>query len=179
MKTCQQVLAENPNHAEALVWHGAGLFGLSGQAFQEGDFQKGGELWQRGLKEMDDAVVLEPDNVGVRIPRGASLLMASRHVPPNRKEELLERTVADYERALELQEPYLDHISDHARGELLSGLAEAWNRIGDSTKARGFFERVVKEVRDSVYAESARKWLDAPSPAKRPTEFACMGCHVK
>ncbi|MEP7364110.1 MAG: hypothetical protein ABI972_12715 [Acidobacteriota bacterium] len=25
MKVCEQVLAGNPNHAEALVWHGAGL----------------------------------------------------------------------------------------------------------------------------------------------------------
>ena len=36
----------------------------------------------QGLKEMDDAVALAPGNVSVRFPRGASLLTASRYMPP-------------------------------------------------------------------------------------------------
>src|SRR5437588_6030731 len=61
MKMCEDALAENPKLAEALVWHGSGLFAQSRQAFQKGDFQVGLDLWQRGLKEMDDAAALEPD----------------------------------------------------------------------------------------------------------------------
>src|SRR6202795_3359397 len=64
MKICETVLAENPKHAEALVWHGAGVFYLAGQAFQKGDMQNGQEMWQRGLKEMDEAVALAPENLG-------------------------------------------------------------------------------------------------------------------
>src|SRR5579864_880916 len=58
MKLCEDSLASEPKNAEAMVWHGAGLFYESGQAFQKQDMQKGGELWARGLKEMDDAVAL-------------------------------------------------------------------------------------------------------------------------
>src|ERR1700730_15093737 len=54
MKICEDSLATDPKNAEALVWHGAGLFYASGQAFQKQDMQKGGELWARGLKEMED-----------------------------------------------------------------------------------------------------------------------------
>src|SRR5260370_31680192 len=81
MKICETVLADNPKHAEAMVWHGAALFYQAGQAFQKGDMQNGGELWQRGMTEMDAAVTLEPDNLGVRIPRGAVLVTASHYVP--------------------------------------------------------------------------------------------------
>src|ERR1700686_2514610 len=56
MKACEQVLAENPKHAEALVWHGGGLFYMSGQFFRKGDTNKGMELYERGLTEMDNAV---------------------------------------------------------------------------------------------------------------------------
>jgi hypothetical protein len=78
MKLCEEELARNPANAEALVWHGAGVFFQSGKFFQAGDPAKGGEFWQRGLAEMDNAVKIAPDNLGVRIPRGAVLLTAAR-----------------------------------------------------------------------------------------------------
>jgi hypothetical protein len=81
MKACEQVLAQNPMDAEAMVWHG-GLFYMSGQLFRKGDPSKGMELYERGIKEMDDAVTLAPTNVGVLIPRGATLLTVSRAMPP-------------------------------------------------------------------------------------------------
>src|SRR4051794_13478092 len=65
MEVCERALADNPNHAEALVWHGSGLTFQAGTAFRNGDAQAGMDLFARGTKEMDDAVALEPDNVGV------------------------------------------------------------------------------------------------------------------
>jgi hypothetical protein len=82
MKACEDALAANPKNAEALVWHGSGVFYQSGQAFQGGDQAKGIEMWTRGLKEMQAAVELEPDNPGTRIPRGAALLTGTRFAPP-------------------------------------------------------------------------------------------------
>src|SRR5207244_1070523 len=81
MKVCEDALAKNPKHAEAMVWHGSGLLFLSGQAFQAGDLNRGMDLWQRGEKEMNDAVALEPNNIGTLIPRGATLIESSKHVP--------------------------------------------------------------------------------------------------
>jgi hypothetical protein len=64
MKACEQVLAQNPKHAEALVWPGGGLFFMSGQLFRKGDANKG-RHFMGGASEMDDAVTLEPASVGV------------------------------------------------------------------------------------------------------------------
>ena len=120
MKVCEDTLAKNPNHAEALVWHGGGLVFIAGQAFQKADIRKGTELWDRGLREMDRAVELEPGSVGVLIPRGATLLAASRFVPDRAGgRALLEKGVGDYEKVLDLQKPYFAKLSGHARGELL------------------------------------------------------------
>src|SRR5947207_6646490 len=79
---CERTLADNPRHAEAMVWHGAALLVQSGRAFQHGDMGSGGQLWDRGLKEMNAAVALAPDNVGVLIPRGATLFEATRGMKP-------------------------------------------------------------------------------------------------
>src|SRR5579864_6828820 len=144
MKACEEVLAQNPNHAEALVWHGGGLFFTSGQLFRKGDPNKGRELYQRGLKEMSDAVALAPDNVGVLIPRGATLLTGSRFMPTgDPASQLLTQGLADYEKVYELQSSYFDTLSSHARGELLFGLAEGYMRAGNEAKARQYFEKLV------------------------------------
>src|SRR5262245_40180476 len=45
MKLCEETLAKNPKHAEAMVWHGSGVLTQAGWAFQAGDMRKGGELW--------------------------------------------------------------------------------------------------------------------------------------
>src|SRR3954453_19352517 len=81
MATSESILKDKPNHAEALVWHGTGLFFQAGAAFRSGDQEKGMELFTNAMKEMDEAVALEPNRVAVRIPRGASLLKASVYMP--------------------------------------------------------------------------------------------------
>src|SRR5215813_11117030 len=133
MKVCEDTLAKNPNHAEALVWNGGGLVFRAGQAFTRSDIRTGTELWDKGLAEMDRAVDLSPNNVGVLIPRGASLLTVSRFVPDKTtSRSLLEKGIGDYEKVLQIQQPYFSKLSSHARSELLIGLAEGWARLGNN-----------------------------------------------
>jgi tetratricopeptide (TPR) repeat protein len=176
MARCDEELARNPNHPEALVWRGGGLLFQAGTAFQQGDFQKGMELWQRGLAEMNRAVSLAPDDVAVRIPRGATLFEVSRHVPPAQGAPLLKLALEDYEHALQLQEKagHFQRLSAHAKGELLFGLAEGWARAGDHQKARDYFTRLTRDAADSGRVEYARAWLDGQPPA---SPGRCTGCH--
>lgn len=176
MARCDDELAKDPDHAEALVWRGGGFMFLSGQSFQRGDVQKGLELWQRGLGEMNRAVSLAPDDVAVRIPRGATLFEVSRQAPPAQGAPLLKLALDDYEHTLQLQEKagYFSKLSSHAKGELLFGLADGWARTGDQQKAREYFTRLTKEASDSGRAKYATAWLDGKPPASPGT---CTGCH--
>jgi tetratricopeptide (TPR) repeat protein len=176
MDTCERALAENPKHPEALVWHGAALLVQSGKAFQTGDMGAGGQLWQRGLGEMNEAVALAPDNVGVLIPRAATLLEATRSVPPAAARPLIESAVANYERVLGIQAPYFDTLGDHPKGELLFGLAEGYHRLGEHEKARAYFERLLKDAPASGQVQKAREWLATGSVPKTAGP-ACVGCH--
>lgn len=179
MKVCEETLAQKPNHAEALVWHGGGLMFIAGQAFQRTDFRKGAELWDRGLKEMDRAVELEPNNVGVLIPRGAALLQASRFIQDKASQRsLLEKGVGDHEKVLELQKAYFNKLSSHSRGELLFGLAEGSVRLGNTDKARAYFLRIANECKDSIREKQANAWLEkGVLPATGA--MSCSGCHTK
>jgi tetratricopeptide (TPR) repeat protein len=174
MARCEELLAQNSDHAEALVWHGAGLVAQAGMLFSKGEVPKGMEVWGKGLGEMNRAVSLAPDNVGVRIPRGASLFEASRHVPPPQQLPLLKIALEDYEHTLKLQESYFAKLSDHAKGELLFGLAEGWARAGDKQKARDYFIRLTMDAASSGRVTYAKAWLDG-TPRAEPGR--CVGCH--
>ncbi len=175
MKACDDVLATRPDDPEALVWRGAGRLWEAGVAYRKGDFQNGRALWDRALSEMDHAVAVAPDSIGVRIPRGAALLGAAPHVPdPATSRSLYERAAADYETTLRLQEPYLAKLSIHAREELFFGLADVQAHLGDKAKARTFFERLVRDCPDSRLVPYAQAWLSGSPPDSRPR---CAGCH--
>jgi tetratricopeptide (TPR) repeat protein len=176
METCERTLADNPQHAEALVWHGSGLAFRAGTAFQKGDVQTGMELWNRGLAEMDRAVTLEPQNVGVLIPRGAMLLVATRSMQPEMAKPLIEKALGDYERTLAIQADYFAALGDHPKGELLFGLAEGYSRLGEIDKARAYFERLVKDAPESGQTAKAREWL-ATGELPKVTGLGCVGCH--
>jgi len=176
MDRCEQALAEDPRRAEALVWHGAGLGFQAGQGFRRGDRETGIGLWSRAIEEMNRAVGLEPDNVGVRIPRGATLLEATRGMSPEMSRPLLEMAVSDYEHTLELQSAYFATLGDHPKGELLFGLAEGSARLGRAADARRYFERLVQEAPASGQAPKARLWLETGT-FPEGTTFACTGCH--
>lgn len=174
MARAEAALAAAPDDAEAMVWHGGGLLFLAGQAFQRGDTATGMERFGRGLGEMNRAVALAPDRVGVRIPRGATLFEATRFMPPEQAEPLIRLANGDYERALDLQAPVFASLGGHARGELLFGLADGYARLGDNDKARHYFERMTKEGGPSPRRDYAAGWLAGSAPKTAPS---CGPCH--
>ena len=177
MKVCEELLARNPRHAEALVWHGAALMIQAGQAAQRGNAEGARALSTRGVREMEAAVSMAPADPGVLVPRGAVLSGAARAVrDPERSAAFLRTAVADYERAVAAQTPSFPQLSEHARGELLGGLADGWHRLGDEDRARGYLTRMVAELPGSAYADAAKKWLEH-TPMRGGPAVTCVGCH--
>jgi hypothetical protein len=174
VKACEETLAKEPRHAQAMVWHGAAMIGRAGLAFRGGDAATGLTLYRQGLAEMDRAVELDPRNIGVRIPRGAVVLAAVQLVPEQERAQLLGRGVADYELALATQSPYFDKLSLHAREQLLYGLTEAYASLGDQAKAQAMFRRMTKDASGSALlarakARAAGEAVAGPTP--------CEECH--
>jgi hypothetical protein len=136
MERCEETLAKDPKHAEAMVWRGAARLYISGQAFNKGDMQTGMKNWVNGLEDVDKAVELEPDNIGVLIPRAAVLLPAGRNSPPAMGVPLLQRVKKDFERTYERQKDMLDELGEHPLGELRMGLADVYRSLGEPEKSK-------------------------------------------
>ena len=55
---CEKRLADNPNHAQALVWHGAATFFRGGRALAAGGRDQALAFFRQGSAEMNRAVAL-------------------------------------------------------------------------------------------------------------------------
>lgn len=177
LKACDAALEKNPKHAEALVWRGAARVYQAGQLFQAKKPAEGFQSYTAGLKDMDDAVKLEPKNAGVRIPRAAVLMPASNGMPDAMAKPLLETVRGDLETIYEMQKNDLDKLGTHPRGELRMGLADVYRKLKQADKAKAQLDAVVKELPDSKYAKRAKDWLAAKPDVK--LSHSCIGCHTK
>jgi hypothetical protein len=174
MKKCEETLAKDPKHAEALVWHGSGLLFAAGAAFQKGDTKTGLEKWTQGRREMDEAVRLDPESSGTRVPRGVVYLIYSRFVPDEpTKKDLLDKAKEDLDFVLASHKGNLKAVGTHPRGELLFALAEAYRRTGDAAGADRFLRQIADLNRDTKYSREAEDWLNDP----KRTTHTCIGCH--
>jgi len=175
MATIEEKLKEHPDHAEALVWRGAGRTFMAGRAFEGGDLVRARAMVAEGMADMDRAIALEPNNIGVLIPRAASLLGAARNQrDPARARELAGQAAANFETALSLRKPAFDRLGQHNRGEYLSGLAESWALAGNRDTAERYLRRVLTELPNSRYAERAAAKL-ANWEDRGPLN--CQSCH--
>jgi hypothetical protein len=178
MKFCEEILAKNPKHADALVWHGGGLLTRAANAYRKGDDKLGDKLWNQGIKEMNEAVALAPDNIGIMVGRSATLIGLAQSGWDSSDEQskaLLESALLDYEKVYQKQKPYFDKIDEHSRGELLFGLASGWSILGNHEKARHYLSLIIKDVAGTEYEEEARKWFDGKPRAV--IQHDCRGCH--
>jgi len=176
IKLCEDTLAREPNHAEAMVWHGAGVMARASLAFRAGDRPNGVKLYQAGLAEMDRAVALAPSKVGVRIPRGAVLLVVAGFVPEPEKTKLVTRGASDYEVGLAGQEAYFAQLTLHAREQMLYGLTDAFATLGDKRKAASYYQRMMTDAAGSDLLPRA-KARAAGEPVSGPTP--CADCHAR
>jgi tetratricopeptide (TPR) repeat protein len=183
MQTLEALLAKDPRDPEVKVLYGNGLFARSGEAIQKGDMQNAMKFWQSALNEMAQAVEIAPESLYVRARRGVALISASRSdsIPEPMARPLIQLAVGDFVKVLEIREreQTLSQRSIHQRGELLTGLADGWNRAGNPEKARGYFERITRDLKGTTYEQKARAWLEDRPEAKSAEYFACTTCHVE
>lgn len=180
MKFTERLIAKNPKHADALVWHGGGLLARAAKAYARGDMKSGDRMWNQGLAEMNRAAELEPDNIRVKIGRSATLIGLAQAGWDSSNQEsrtLLQSALDDYEKVYEVQKPFFASLSMHSRGELLFGLASGYSLLGDQKRTREYLDLIVTHCADSSYEKEARRWLEFKTIPQ--VQHDCTGCHIK
>ena len=171
------ILAANPNHAQALAWHGAATLHYSSTNPDLSALDRIG-LFQRATKEMDSAIGIAPDDVRVRMARGVVLRMLTPTMPRfGNVPGLIENARTDYQRMFDLQQGQLATLSPHSLGELLQGLAELNSRQGKTADAEKYYGMMQSMLKGTDYASRAAEWMKTKQPLPQ-AQTNCISCHT-
>jgi len=175
--TSQSALDQNPDHAQALVWHGAATIGSFFMEAQKGNTQAAVAIFQKGAAEMDRAVSLAPDDIEVRIMRSVLYAPASRQFPLPLARDMLEKARTDLQHTYDLQQSRLSELGTHPLGELLQALADVNSRQGRTDDAEKYYRLIQTMLKDTEYATRAGEWMKTKQPLPE-AQTNCIGCHV-
>ena len=120
---------------------------------------------------------LAPEDIGVFAITGGSQVSLADRLPAPERTASWELSYTAYQRLWKLQEPIIEKLPLHHKGEVLSGLAQSAQRTGRSDEANAHLDRILTLMPDTVYANRARQWKDDPSTAAK-TKLACQTCHA-
>ncbi|HEY6391694.1 MAG TPA: hypothetical protein VIX89_10475 [Bryobacteraceae bacterium] len=177
VKYAEQVLAGNPRNADALVWKGGGQVFLATRLYAQDLNAKADILYEGGLALMEQALANEPGSAGVRASYGGVLAFLAPRIPEGRRKAALEKARSMYEWLYKVQEPVLDRLPVHLRGETLAGLAETNQKLGNLEQARVYLKRISASLPDTPYAETAERWLAHPESVGADQQIVCGTCH--
>jgi hypothetical protein len=171
------LLEQRPaQRANLLAWKGATALYRAVVAHEIGkrdDFQR---LWQTALSAFDEAAKLVGGNDGVAAVTGGSLSLFADRLPAEHRAPAWSRAYEAYSALWKAQEPAVDKLPVHFRGELLGGLAQAAQRTGRSDEAAHHLERMLVLMQGTPYEATARQWKSDPAAAAT-TKLTCKNCH--
>ena len=169
MSELDMMLQKNPDDARALVWRGNGLMVRAGLLKLRGKGEEGKRLLQESRKEMDRAVSISPDDVNIIAMRAVTVHMMGMYwknedIPAGSWEAL----IADLEKTRKLiGGERFKQISVHARGEILTELANGYKRVGKMKQANTLWRETLLLAPDSRYSRMAEKALAEPDKSKK------------
>ena len=160
LKTCEGILAKEPNNAAAIAWQGGGWVCLSGFSFSAGDNRTGVDLWRRGFARLDQAAALAPTDIEVLITRGMAYAQCGLHSPHSTSaNNYIEKGVKDLSSALDKIGREFATWPTDSRGQMLTTLADGLQRLGRTDEACIYYKRIATELPGTSYAEAANKQL--------------------
>ena len=111
---------------------------------------------------MRDAVSLQPTNLAVLIPQGATLLSSAKYVPdPGQARAMIRTGVADYEKFCRFSGRILPRSRRTRAANYCLALADGWLRLGDLDKSRAYLRQNHQGLRRfGFYATRANSWLE-------------------
>ncbi len=131
-----EVLGETPDDPGAVAWRAATHMYLAGRAHEQGNAAEFDHRYKKAMDGLDRAYALAPRNVSVlAVTAGATSILTDR-LPEDRRKEAFELSRKSFQELMTLQAAQFDKMPPHHRGEVLTGLAQAEERLGNRAKSR-------------------------------------------
>ena len=176
-KNIQLLLEQRPGQkADLLAWKGGASLYRAVRAYENNrpdEFQRD---YQQALDFFSQAGKLRSGNGGVAAVTGGSYVLLADRLPKEYRAAAWSQAYDSYQALWKQQEPALDKLPLHFRGELLGGLAQTAQRTGRTQELAQYLDKILLVMRDTPYEPIAKQWKKSPEAAAK-TSITCLSCH--
>ncbi len=179
MAKVERELRSDPANTDALAWRGGGKLLRAVRAHESGRHDVFTNLYAEARADFDKAAELSAGKeiaAGAFAITGGSYLLFADRLPSGLRREAWTKAQENYLALRKIQEPYFDKLPPHMRGEVMAGLAQSAQRLGDQESADRRLAELIAAMPASVYASRARRWQEQPAIAAK-TSVTCQSCH--
>ena len=159
----ETMVKKDPKDARALVWLGNGQTVRAATAKFLNPKADPTKALEESRRTLDRAVALRPEDPNIYMMRAATLYIQGQVWAPDQLPKVVWETLRDdCNRFIKFIGPKrMPLVSIHVRGEAYGELGIAYLRLGDKTKARETFQKLIQLNPNTRYAERAQKELEA------------------
>lgn len=176
-KSIGVLLASRPaEHPSLLAWQGSTALTRAvwaSDAKQADEFRK---QYRRAMDLFAEAAKLGPDDVAVFAIIGGSNVSLADRLPPAERAAGWEQAYNAYQRLFKMQEPAIEKLPLHHKGEVLTGMAQAMQRTGRDQELGPQLDRITTLLAGTPYAQRAQQWKNDPA-SRAQSKVACQTCH--
>ena len=176
-KNIDLLLASRPaERASLLAWQGGTALTravFANEAKQPDEF---GKQYRRALDLFAEAAKLGPESVAVFAITGGSNVMLADRLPAAERAAGWEMAYNAYQQLWKLQEPAIEKLPLHHKGEVLTGMAQTMQRTGRDQELGPQLDRITTLLAGTPYAQRAQQWKNDPA-SRAQTKVACQTCH--
>ena len=132
------------------------------EAGESAEFQR---LYQQARDLFTQAAETKSGNDGVPAIVGGSLTVFADRLPQEHRAAAWSLAYDHYALLWKLQEPALNQLPLHMKGELLAGLAQTAQRTGRQEEATLYVDKMLTMLKGTPYEATASKWKSDPASA--------------
>ncbi len=163
---------------EVLAWRGLAETTKAVWVLEAGDREAFARGYALGMTYWDEYRRAAKGDLAVypEIFEGGTLVVLADRLPEGLRRGAWERTYQAYKRLNAMEQPRLDELAMHMKGEIIAGLAVATQRTGRDGELAAALTRVQEMLPKTPYAAVAKKWAEH-QVSRTKVRLACISCH--
>lgn len=171
------LLQQRPgDQASLLAWKGGALLYRAVRAHEAGRGDEFKERHGQALAHFAQARKLGTQAGEVAAVTGGSYVVLADRLPEGVRAAAWSSAYEAYRALWKVQEPGLEGLPVHLRGELLGGLAVSAQRTGRTKELGEYLDKMIAVLPETPYGRAAQSWKDNPKAAAE-TRLTCLTCH--
>jgi hypothetical protein len=176
-KNIQLLLEQRPTQkANLLAWKGGATLYRAVRDYENKRMEEFERNYRMALDFFSQAASLKEGNDGVAPVTGGSYLILADRLPKEYRAAAWAKAYDAYQWLWKQQEPIVEKLPLHLRGELLGGLAQTAQRTGRAEETAKYLDKILAVLPNTPYEPIAKQWKKNPDSAATAS-ITCLSCH--